>query len=601
MGIFFAYSIKSALCLTAFYLFYKLLLSKETFHRFNRMALLIILALSVIIPFAAVSVMYLSEFIPRHIDFQAIGSADAESASIEHGINASLELLPAPINNLWLSILLIYILGFITFTLLYFKSLYSVTRLIRKGKRTPYGRNHYLVVHQDNKIAPFSWMKYIVISATDLEDSGEVVIMHEQAHLCKGHSIDLIFAELCLLFQWYNPAAWLLFNELQNVHEYEADQFVLDQGINEEKYQLLIIKKAVGTRLYSMANSFNHSKFKKRITMMLQKKSNSWARLKYTYVLPLAAISIVAFARPEISQPFEEISSVKISHFVSNFKNFEAKNAAADVVEAANNRPPGMLAEQVDRQDTTVYLSVEYMPEFVGGDSALLKFIGANIRYPEKAKANKVEGRVSAFFTVETDGSVSNPQIAKGIDPELDAEALRVLGSLPKFTPGRDKGKAVRVKYSVPVRFRLPGNTAPAKAPTTTAPAILEVVEDNAPAAKSTKQGATEKDTSKVYETVEQMAEFPGGEVALQKFISDSVRYPVEAAQKGIQGRVPVTFTINRDGSVSDIIVSKSIDPLLDAESIRVIRLLPKFIPAKDGGKVVRVKYSIPVRFRLQK
>ena len=165
-----------------------------------------------------------------------------------------------------------------------------------------------LVVHEQ-EIAPFSWMKYIVISRKDLEENGREILIHEAAHIRHRHSIDLLVADICIFFQWFNPGAWLLKQELQNIHEYEADETVINEGVNAKEYQLLLIKKAVGTRLYSMANSFNHSKLKKRITMMLKEKSNPWARLKYLYVLPLAAIAVTAFARPEISEKMEEISA----------------------------------------------------------------------------------------------------------------------------------------------------------------------------------------------------------------------------------------------------------------------------------------------------
>ena len=124
-------------------------------------------------------------------------------------------------------------------------------------------------------------MKFVVISEKDLKENREEILTHEYAHIRKRHSIDLLIADICIFFQWFNPASWLLKQELQNIHEFEADESVIAQGIDAKKYQLLLIKKAVGTRLYSMANSFNHSSLKKRITMMLKKKSNPWARLKY--------------------------------------------------------------------------------------------------------------------------------------------------------------------------------------------------------------------------------------------------------------------------------------------------------------------------------
>src|ERR1035437_8970837 len=144
-------------------------------------------------------------------------------------------------------------------------------------------------------------MRSIVVSSKDLNDNKDIILTHELAHIRLGHSWDLLATDLCILVQWFNPAAWLLRQELQTVHEFEADDKVLQKGIDAKKYQLLIIEKAVGTRLYSMANSFNHGSLKKRITMMLKEKSSPWARAKYAVVLPLAAVALLGFAQPEFT------------------------------------------------------------------------------------------------------------------------------------------------------------------------------------------------------------------------------------------------------------------------------------------------------------
>jgi hypothetical protein len=170
-------------------------------------------------------------------------------------------------------------------------------------------------------VVSFSWMHYIVIYEKDWVDNGEDILAHEMAHIKNGHSIDLLLVEACILLHWFNPAVWLLRQELQHVHEYEADESVIQKGIDAKKYQLLLIKKAVGTqRFTSVANSFNHSSLKKRIAMMLKRKSHPWARLKYLYILPLAACAIVAFARPEISHKLEKISSAKLSEIVMDMQ-----------------------------------------------------------------------------------------------------------------------------------------------------------------------------------------------------------------------------------------------------------------------------------------
>ena len=305
MGIFFVYILKSSVCLTIFYLFYKLLLSRDTFHRFNRIALLSLIMLSVIIPFCEITLEEATA-IQRPV-------MDLENLLAAVSMRTSAESASQPV---WLRVMVIaYIIGGILTLCQFAYSFYALFRLMRQG--TPKLVDGIHLILMDQPVVPFSWMRTIVISRKDFEESGIEIMTHEMAHIKARHSIDLLISEICILFHWFNPSVWLLRQELQNIHEYEADESVLNQGVDAKRYQLLLIKKAVGAqRFTSMANSFNHSKLKKRITMMLKEKSNPWARLKYLYVLPLAAIAVTAFARPEISGKMDEISAVKVNDFV---------------------------------------------------------------------------------------------------------------------------------------------------------------------------------------------------------------------------------------------------------------------------------------------
>ena len=545
MGTFLVYILKSAACLAVFYLFYKLLMSRDTFHRFNRFALLGLLVLSSLLPLVEASVnspaavqetMLTLEQLLLMADIQPEGesmAAATPSATV-----------------LWLrAALLIYLTGIVFFIARNLCSLARLGRLIRQGKREALDsylpdrkeKNVRLVVH-DHDIAPFSWMHWIVIARKDLEENGREILIHELAHIRNRHSWDLLLADLCIFVQWFNPAAWLLKQELQNIHEYEADETVLREGGNARNYQMLLIKKAVGTRLYSMANSFNHSSLKKRITMMLKKKSNPWARLKYLYVLPLAVIAVPAFARPEISSELDEISAVKVNDLTAIMKTEEVKSpekhpakeikVQGQVLEKSTNAP--VVGASVIIKGTTsgtitdldgnfvismpvgatlsvsyinmktkeltitekligkikslkVYLEgeittktqevvvvgygggeeasdevpvfqvVEEMPEFPGGMGECLKFLGKNIKYPVEAQKAGVQGKVIVQFVVEKDGNIANPKVVRSIDPDLDGEAIRVISIMPKWKPGMQKGQPVRVKYTVPVTFRLDG------------------------------------------------------------------------------------------------------------------------------------------------
>ena len=359
MGIFLIYILKSAVCLSLFYLFYRLLLSKETFHRFNRIALLGILFLSLLIPFIEVTTAHQTELSQTVLTVEQLLTMAEAMDPAEVSVAQ-----PEELSISWVQVLLLfYLVGIIFFAC---RNLYSLSRLlllIKSGKRERLEGGIRLIV-LEREVAPFSWMRYIVISRKDLEEDGREILIHEMAHIQNRHSIDLLVADICIFFQWFNPGIWLLKQELQNIHEYEADETVINEGIDAKDYQLLLIKKAVGTRLYSMANSFNHSKLKKRITMMLKEKSNPWARLKYLYVLPLAAIAVTAFARPEISEKADEISAVKV-------------NDLAAIVEAK--------VEEITKDVSNITSGDSLKKLVVTGDS-ILKEKGTISIYGEKGK-----------------------------------------------------------------------------------------------------------------------------------------------------------------------------------------------------------------------
>ena len=402
MGVFFIYILKSSVCLVLFYLFFRLLLSKETFHRFNRMALLGVLFFSLLIPCIEVTTRHQVEV------QQAVLSIE------QLLLMAELETTPANVGAVqetsaisWVQIvLLVYLAGILFLACRNIYSLICLFRLIHSGKHEKLEKGVTLVVH-NQEIAPFSWMKYIVISRKDLEENGREILIHEMAHIHHRHSVDLLVADICIFFQWFNPGAWLLKQELQNIHEYEADETVINEGVNAKEYQLLLIKKAVGTRLYSMANSFNHSKLKKRITMMLKEKSNPWARLKYLYVLPLAAIAVTAFARPEISEKMEEISAVKVNDLAEIVEKKSEENVVKELVDTTKNKVVvvGYRTEKKDSVLTSGKKKVAISVQGISGEGKPLVIINGkesdrevvNALNPERIESVSVIGPEKAI------------------------------------------------------------------------------------------------------------------------------------------------------------------------------------------------------------
>ena len=238
----------------------------------------------------------------------------------------------------------------------------------------------------------------------------------------------------------------------------------------------------------------------------------------------------------------------------------------------------------VSQSNQSIFDSVEQMPEFPGGMSALIDFLSSNIKYPEDAHKAGISGRVTTRFVINEDGSVSDVVIVRSANPLLDAEAIRVVSSMPNWTPGKVNGKAVKCRFTLPVTFRLQGNatssTSTSNTPRTPVP--------NTP------------NSDGIYEIVDTPPTYPGGDAALLKFISDNIKYPEDAMKAGISGRVFTRFIINEDGSLSDIVVMRGVNSSLDAEAIRVVKAMPKWTPGKVDGKAVKVRYALPLVFKLQ-
>ena len=245
--------------------------------------------------------------------------------------------------------------------------------------------------------------------------------------------------------------------------------------------------------------------------------------------------------------------------------------------------------------DNPIFEVVEHMPGFTGGGMpALMEYLSKNIKYPEAAMKKGIQGRGIVQFVVEKDGSITNVKILRSVDPELDKEAVRVVSAMPKWKPGTQRGEAVRVRFTVPVMFRLTEDKTPVKyAPIENKINELVVV-GYAP------EGTTVPEEGTIFEVVEQMPEYPGGMPAMMEFISKNIKYPAAAQQAKIQGRVTIQFIVNTEGNIINPRVLRSADPLLDAEAIRLTTIMPKWKPGMQRGQAVNVKYTVPIMFRLQ-
>ena len=546
MGIFFVYILKSSVCLALFYLFYRLLLSKETFHRFNRLALLGLLLVSSLVPLMKVTMGGMGEVSQSLWSLEEMMlMAEAEPAEV-------LEETPARFP--WTALMfMLYLAGVLFFVVRHVWSLRRMASLLRTSSKESLEGGITLFVHDDKEVAPFSWMKYIVVSRQDLEESGHAVLAHERAHIRNLHSWDLLLAEACIFLQWFNPAAWLLKQELQTIHEYEADEWVIKNGIDAKTYQLLLIKKAVGARLYSIANGLNHSSLKKRITMMIKKKSNPWARLKYLYVLPLAAVAVAAFARPEVSNELNEISSVKVNDLTSIVKTEEVKSEENSLDEKFD--VTGQVLEATSKKP-------------IQGVSILVRGTTAGTLTDEDGKfglpVSKGDVLQFSFIGLQTQSVVVKDKSSIVVYMKDDVQSIEEMVVVGRGT--EESKQTPKVKYT-------------------------EVKVDESEA----------KPSDVTFQVVEEMPEFPGGMQECMMFLAKNVKYPVSAQEAKIEGRVIVQFVVKKDGTIADPIIMRGVSPELDAEALRVVSLMPNWKPGRQRGKAVNVKYTIPIMFRLQK
>ena len=443
---FLIYDAKVAVLIAIFYMFYRLVLARETFHRVNRLTLLLTAIASFVLPLCVIT-------LHKTVTVEAVPMVSVGDVQMEIATDAGPE---------WWQLLLplIFIIGVVATLGHTLMSMFRILMLIKRSEKHPQPDGITICVTDNGQIQPFSWMHYIVMDRRDYEDGNPAILAHERGHIRLRHSWDLLLVDTLTALQWFNPAMWMLRQDLRAIHEYEADGEVLSQGINARQYQYLLITKAASIGGYSIANGISHSTLKNRITMMLHKKSPRSSFLKLLALIPIVGVALALNAETVYDYVYQQPQKKIIK---KGKKNTTVKTDTVNelVVVAPPSQPqqvepvemPNPL--KVDQKKDRAFDVVEEMPQFPGGPSALYEYLAANIRYPKAAHKAGVQGRVILTFVVEKDGSISGTEVVKSVSPLLDAEAVRVINAMPNWVPGRQNGKVVRVKYAVPVSFML--------------------------------------------------------------------------------------------------------------------------------------------------
>ena len=573
MAAFFIFVLKSAFVLAMLVSLFMIFMSRETFHRVNRFVMLSIICIALLLPavnlgvespFKKLAASIENCFASEESDGIVIDISGFDEQPVFTDVALDIPSLESAEEKPFDWLLLVAVLYFtgVAFLVVRQAVMYvQVARIIvrsRVADASQYGCEGISLRVHSGKEKPFSWFRWVVVSEEDLKDGVREILVHETAHARAGHSWDIMIADAVIIMQWFNPIAWIMKNCLKDIHEFEADEAVINSGVNARQYQLLIIKKAVGARLYSIANSFNHSLTKKRITMMCKEKSKMWRCAKALYIVPVAAIAALAFTTVETVNATESEQLSKGSEFVANNERECIENC-------------------ISYSDCTV------KPQFPGGEAAYREWLDS-FSEPLTVKAEGATYDIDFFFVVTKKGKVAdylvgtvgsstlNHETKKSLNEEFD----RMRESLPDgWTPGEVDGKPVDVCMTV--KFTNVSKDVDVK----------PVPED---------------DEDKVYQVCEKAPEFPGGMDAMMKYLYENIKYPAEAEAAGKDGRAIVQFIVKKDGSIGNVeIIRSSGDNSLDTEAIRVIASMPKWNPGTQGGKPVNVKLTLPVVFKVQK
>lgn len=426
-----------AIILAIEYIVYKCLLANATFYRFNRGVLLVCYAI-------ALAAVPAGDFLGRIL--AESGTAPAAGAISISGIKAELAGAPAQTSGagIWHAIPLIYLAGAAFVALLTIYSYIKMALIIRGGEKR--ATEDAIIVVANTTVSPFSWGRYLVVSPADADN--RLIIEHELIHIRNRHSLDLIFAQLFIIFNWFNPVAWLMRRELSAVHEYDVDRRILSSGVKASDYQMLLIRKTVGPGFQSIANSLNHSQLKNRLTMMLKSKSKSARYLCAAALLPAALLAAAMTDFPAVASTIRNVAAVsydKVSEISAPAQEAEALPAETAVTETVSDK-----SEPVT--------SAEVMPHYPGGERAMLQALMDELKYPEAPFKEGIGGHTVVSFTVTKNGTIDDIKIRKSSgNEELDTEAVRAIkaGITEKWSPGTVGGEPVDCLYTLPVKFSL--------------------------------------------------------------------------------------------------------------------------------------------------
>ncbi len=647
------YLLEVSLCWLGFYLLYALLLSQETFFKLNRFYLLSTLLLGLLIPLIELPVeaMILEDNFGFYLEPITVTVQSMEITLDEIVVTpdeTSFQLFPFLIG--------IYLIVVSLLSIRFFYGIYTIFQLRKTGQIER--KSDYYLVKNAKVHSPFSFFNYLFWSESlDLESSEkEKILTHELTHIRERHSWDVVLFEMISILFWFNPIIFLYKNSIRNIHEYLADANVL-KTMHKKQYGQLLLKQLQSGFQIALANNFNHSQLKKRFTMMMKNKSSRPALLKYLWLLPIAAVMFLAFSsntiQAQLNPTGKSLNNIEVGEFNATEleqeitallleydkstpeekMKIDLPNSPIQKLASISNRYPEhrdelntLIEETIERHQLQIILSndddkkfclhtnpknktlvsngdpiyqtVDQMPFFPGcelsgdaiedkacSDMKMLTYVYDNINYPEEARKKGVEGTVVVRFVVDKTGKVISPEIRKSIGSGCDETVLEIIRQMPTWTPGKKNGKAANVYFNLPVRFMLENNQVASKEETS--------------------------DRADVFKEVDEMPRFQGCDDSVGKeqedcsnhnllmFIYNNIKYPEEAREQGKEGTVVVNFVVDKDGSVILPEIVRSVGYGCDEAVLEIVAQMPKWVPGKKEGEIVKTEFNLPVKFKL--
>jgi len=545
MAEFLIYDLKVAVLIAVFYFCYRLLMERETMHRLNRIVLLSSILLSLVLPLCVITLHKTIEVAPmRVVDHPELVITELGSVSSEESTIQSLET-----NRMGFAeklfqpsvIFAIFTIGLLCRLLYIAKSYRQLRRMIKDSEQHSLEDGVTMAV-VDLPVAPFSWMHTIVLSRIDYEECNPSILAHERGHIRLHHSWDIVFVEVLTALQWFNPVVWLLRRDLRTIHEYEADASVLSSGSDVSQYIQLLMRKAMGTKACTLANGINNSTIKKRINMMLVNKSPRRNSLKLLALLPIVGITLALNAETVTDFVYKNDEPQKQVPVKKGKRNATIKtgsNQGVNVIEIVEPKSD----DELKVYDTTLGESEPNMAVLI-----------LNTKKKGEEPLLIVDKKIATIEQVRA----------------LPRDAVASVGTMREEAAISSYGE--KAKYGALI--------------ITTVKHQKEIYNEQ----------ISQPD---VFDKVDEAPQFPGGMAGMMQYLSSNIRYPEDAREAGTQGRVIVSFIVEKDGSISNAKVAKPTYSSLDEEALRVVSAMPNWMPGKQNGQAVRVKYSVPVSFRL--